>query len=132
VNDVDDSRDRGLVSGFVVCLALTLTAMAGLAVDSGRLVAARLEATDHAENAARLGAQEVDQIRLGVRTVDPMRAREVTSAYFSDHGLDGSMTVNDQTVTVTIYDEQETTILHLFGVGTRQFTVTRRATIVAG
>lgn len=125
-------RDRGLVSGFVVCLALTFMAMAGLAVDSGRLVAARLEAADHAENVARLGAQEVREIRLGVRSVDPVRAREVTAAYLSEHGLDGSVIVDHQTVTVTIRDEQEATILHLFGVDSRDFAVTRRATIVAG
>lgn len=121
-----------MVSGFVVCLALTFMAMAGLAIDSGRLVAARLEAADHAENAARLGAQEVDRIRLGIRDVDPVRAREATTSYFADHGLDGSVTIEHQTVTVTIHEEQETTILHLFGVGSRGFSVTRRATIVAG
>lgn len=126
------TRDQGMVSGFVVCLALTFMAMAGLAVDSGRLIAARLEAADHAENAARLGAQEVDRIRLGERIVDPSRARQATTAYFSDHGLDGTVTVDHQTVTVTIHDEQDTTILHLFGVDSRRFTVTRRATIVAG
>lgn len=120
------------MSGFVVCLALTLMAMAGLAVDSGRLVAARLEAADHAENAARLGAQEVGEIRLGVRSVDRIRAREVTNAYLSDHGLDGSVSVEGQVVTVTVRDEQETAILHLFGVDSRAFAVTRRATIVAG
>lgn len=124
--------DKGMVSGFVVCLALTFMAMAALAVDSGRLVAARLEAADHAENAARLGAQEVDQIRLGLRTVDSARARRITSAYFSDHGLEGSVTIDHQTVIVTIRDEQETSILHLFGIDSRHFTVTRRATIVAG
>lgn len=125
-------RDRGVVSGFVVCLALTFMSMAGLAIDSGRLVGARLEAADHAENAARLGAQEVDRIRLGVRSVDPVRARRVTRSYLDEHGLDGSVLVENQTVTVTIRKEQETTILHLFGVGSREFSVTRRATIVAG
>lgn len=129
---MEKTRDRGLVSGFVVCLALTFMAMAGLAVDSGRLVAARLEAADHAENAARLGAQEVDLIRAGARIVDRTRAHRVTSDYFSDHALDGSVMVNHQTVTVTIRDEQDTTILHLFGIDSRQFSVTRRATIVAG
>ena len=132
MNDVTNHRDRGVVSGFVVCLALTFMAMAGLAIDSGRLVAARLEAADHAENAARLGAQEVDRIRLGIRSVDPVRARQVTASYLADHGLDGSVTVEHQTVTVTIRENQETTILHLFGIGSRGFAVTRRATIVAG
>ncbi|MEY4223302.1 MAG: hypothetical protein RIS33_236, partial [Actinomycetota bacterium] len=51
-------RDHGIVSGFVVCLTLTLTAATGLAIDAGRLVASHVQAADHAENAARVGAQE--------------------------------------------------------------------------
>ena len=125
-------RDRGVVSGFVVGLGLALVVMVGLAIDSGRLVAARTEAADHAENAARLAAQEVSLIRLGVRTIDPARARAVVSAYLDRHGVEGSVTIEHRSVTVTVRAEQVTTLLHLVGIDSRSMSAVRTATIVAG
>lgn len=124
-------RDRGVVSGFVVGLAVSLVVMAGLAIDSGRLVAARTEAADHAENAARLAAQEVALIRLGVRTIDPSRANAVVAAYFDRHGVDGDVSIDHQSVTVTVRADQETTLLHLVGIDSRSVSVSRTATVVA-
>lgn len=126
------TRDRGVVSGFVVGLALSLFVMAGLAIDSGRLVAARTTAADHAENAARLAAQEITLIRLGVRTIDPNRARSVASMYFERHGVVGEVIVSHQSVAVTVTAEQETTLLHLVGIDARTVSATRTASIVAG
>lgn len=125
-------RDSGVVSGFVVGLGLTLFVMAGLAIDSGRLVAARTEAADHAENAARLAAQEVSLIRLGVRTIDPARARAVVSTYFDLHDVEGSVIIEHRSVTVTVHAEQDTTLLHLVGIDSRSMSAVRSATIVAG
>jgi hypothetical protein len=125
-------RDQGVVSGFVVGIGLSLVVMAGLAVDSGRLVAARTEAADHAENAARLAAQEITLIRLGVRTIDPTRAHSVAAAYFDQHGVDGSVVIDHQSVTVTVRAEQSTTLLHLVGVDSRSLSATRTAMVVAG
>ncbi len=126
------TRDGGVVSGFVVSLALSLFVMAGLAIDSGRLVAARTTAADHAENAARLAAQEITLIRLGVRMIDPNRARSVASMYFERHGVEGDVIVSRQSVAVTVTAEQETTLLHLVGIDARNVSATRTASIVAG
>ncbi|MFZ9863563.1 MAG: pilus assembly protein TadG-related protein, partial [Ilumatobacteraceae bacterium] len=68
------NRDQGLVTAFVTGLVMTFVVAAGLAVDGGRLVAAHVTAGDHAENAARAGAQEVTLVRLGWRLIDPSRA----------------------------------------------------------
>lgn len=126
------NRDRGVVSGFVVGLVLSLVVTAGLAIDSGRLVAARVDAADHAENAARLAAQEIVLIRLGVRTIHPDRARAVVADYFERHHVDGRVAISHQTVTVTVRAEQETTILHLIGIDSRSLSVTRTVNVVAG
>jgi hypothetical protein len=125
-------RDRGVVSGFVVSLGLSLFVMSGLAIDSGRLVAARTEAADHAENAARLAAQEITLIRLGVRTIDPLRARSVVAAYFDRHDVDGTVVIDHQSVSVTVRAEQDTTLLHLVGIDSRSLSATRTASVVAG
>jgi hypothetical protein len=125
-------RDRGVVSGFVVSLGLSLFVMSGLAIDSGRLVAARTEAADHAENAARLAAQEITLIRLGVRTIDPLRARSVVASYFDRHDVDGTVVIDHQSVSVTVRAEQDTTLLHLVGIDSRSLSATRTASVVAG
>ena len=74
------NSDRGVVTAFVLGLVLAFVLLAGLAVDSGRLVAAHVTAGDHAENAARAGAQEVTLVRLGWRLVDPRRATATARA----------------------------------------------------
>ena len=125
-------QDRGVISGFVVALAVCLVVMAGLAIDSGRLVAARVRASDHAENVARLASQEVSLIRLGIRTIDRERAQTVAQEYFDQNDLDGSILVSHQSVTATVRIEQDTTLLHLVGIGTRSVAMTRTASLVSG
>jgi Flp pilus assembly protein TadG len=49
----EPQTERGSITAFVAVLAITFIACAGLAVDGGRLVAARVQLADHAENAAR-------------------------------------------------------------------------------
>ena len=58
-------RDLGSITAVVVSMTIALIACAGLAFDGGRLLGARLDAADHAENAARAGAQHVTAIREG-------------------------------------------------------------------
>jgi len=131
-NDRDrDGRDRGVVTAFVVGLVLTFAVVAGLAVDSGRLVAAHVTAGDHAENAARAGAQEVTLVRLGWRLIDPRRATATARAYLDAHGVDGEVSADFQSVTVTVRVRQSTTLLRLVGVGERSVSSTRTARLVA-
>ncbi len=125
-------RDRGVVSGFVVCLALTLAAASGLAIDAGRIVAAHIEVADHAENAARLGAQEVTLIRAGLRVIDPIRARRSARSYLAEHGVEGDVVVNGRSITVTVRRQQPTVILQLLGIGLQTTSASRTATVVAG
>jgi hypothetical protein len=103
---------------------------AGLAVDGGRIVAARVEAADHAENAARVAAQQVTLLRLGWRLLDPIKARRAAEEYLSTHGVGGQVTIGLRTVTVTVMLTQQTTLLRLAGIGRRTVTATRSAELV--
>ena len=67
--------ERGTVSTFVVALTFACLLSAGLVLDGGRIVAARLEAADVAGNAARAGAQQVIGLRAGEPRLDLVRAR---------------------------------------------------------
>lgn len=123
-------RDRGIFTSFVVILVLSFVFAAGLAVDGGRLVAARVDAADHAENAARVGAQQVTLLRLGWRLLDPAAAKSAAVEYLDQHGIDGEVTVGLRTVTVTVHVTQATTLLRLVGISTRNVTAIRTAQLV--
>jgi hypothetical protein len=101
-----------------------------LAVDGGRIVAARVEAADHAENAARVGAQQATLLRLGWRLLDPVKAKRAAEEYLSTHGIIGQVTVGLRTVSVTATLTQQTTLLRLAGIGSRTVTATRSAELV--
>lgn len=119
--------DRGSISAFVVTLVAAFVACAALAVDGGRLVAARVVAADHAENAARAAAQELVGLRAGERRVDPVRARAQAFSYLAQHGVAGEVVVTPGSVTVTVVLEHHPTLLGLIGVGPRQVRATRTA-----
>jgi len=113
----------------VVGLVLSFTVAAGLAFDSGRLVAARITVADHAENAARIGAQQVGNLRGGGRVLRSPAARNAALSYLALNGLHGDVEVGARTVTVTTRLSQATTFLRLVGVGRRVVSATRSAEI---
>lgn len=122
--------DRGSITAFVVCLAMTFIVTAGLAVDSGRLVEARIAAADHAENAARVAVQQVGGIRTGERTVDPVRARRAAGQYLAQFALTGDIRIEPKSVTVTVRLTKDMTLLRLAGVSRRQVSAERRAELI--
>ena len=111
--------DRGSVTAFIVGLVMTFIACAGLAVDGGRLVTAKGRASDRAENAARLGAQAVTGIRLGVPIVEERRAVRIASDFLRSVGASGSVDANRFEVCVTIREQVGMTLLDLVGVDSR-------------
>ena len=99
--------ERGAASILFAVLGLALLMATGLAVDGGRKLGALSEARDIADNAARAGAQMIDEDTYrtsGVAAVDPAAATQRAQAYLAAHGHAGvvSVTGTDVTVTVTI------------------------------
>jgi hypothetical protein len=126
------SIDKGSVSAFVVCLALTFVIVAGLAVDSGRLVASRIAVADHAENAARGAVQHVRGLRSGEKSIDPVAARRAASRYLAQFGLVGDILIEPLAVTVTTRFVETMTLLRLVGIESHTVSATRRAALVDG
>ena len=122
------SADSGVVSAFVLGLMMTFVVCAGLGVDGGRLVASRLELADHAENAARVGAQELTDLRTGGPTIDESQARHSASSYLTAYDLDGKVATTSNSVSVTVNREIDMTLLKLFGATNHLLTVTRTVT----
>ena len=119
--------EDGVVSAVVVGLMMTFIVCAAFGVDGGRLVATRLELADHAENAARIGAQEITDLRSGRPKIDQNLAQRSSTTYLGDQDLNFSVSVSSNSVTVTAIREVEMTLLKLFGVRNHTISVTRTA-----
>lgn len=117
----DDSArdDQGSVSALVVGLVMTFVACAGLGVDGGRLVSARMRVSDHAENAARVGAQAVTDLRLGIPVVDRTRAIRLAGDFLRSIGASGSIEASRLEVCVSVHESVPMSVLGLIGVGSK-------------
>ena len=124
-SDSQKSQD-GVVSAFVVGLLMTFIACAGLGVDGGRLVSVRLTLADHAENAARLAAQELTSLRTGSPKIDQSGAHRLALRYLNDNNLSGDISTSANSVSVTVSQTVEMSILKLFGAKDHLISVTRR------
>ena len=104
----------------MVGLFVSLLLVAGLAIDGGRAIATRTRAIGDAQEAARVGAQQLDQQSLlnGRAALDPTRARAAAEADLVANGESGTVTVSGDTVTVTVHAVQPTVLWRLAGVTT--------------
>lgn len=118
--------EEGVVTAFVVGLVMTFIVCAGLGVDGGRLIAARLTLADHAENAARSAAQELTSLRSGSPKIDQQAAYQSAMRYMSENNLSGKVVTSPESVTVTVVQNVEMTLLRLFGAQDHLLAVTRR------
>ena len=119
--------DRGSITAFVVSITIALIACAGLVFDGGRLLGARLEVADHAENAARAGAQHVFAVRDGTWRIDPSEARRGALVYLTSVGLEGAVVIVGEEISVTAVVERDMTLLSIVGVGHKSVSATRTA-----
>ena len=112
-------EEEGMVSAFVVIFTLALLAMAGLVLDGGLALSAKVRAIDDAQAAARAGAQAIN-IPLyrssGQITLDPAQAVADAEGFLAHAGVTGTVGVFGETVTVTVTITQPTQILSVIGV----------------
>jgi Flp pilus assembly protein TadG len=117
-----------MVTAFVVMITVALVMFIGLVLDGGYTLAARREAIDEADGAARAAAQAVTvQTRTSRSAVlDPGRAQTAVDSFLSPTGHRGRALVNGDTVTVTVTFRQQ---LYILGAGGLfSVTVTGRGT----
>jgi hypothetical protein len=111
--------EEGQVSTFVVVLVFGLLALAGLGLDGGLALAAKVRATGQAESAARAGAQAIDLAAYratGALRLVPADADELARRYLAGVGATGTVTATVDTVTVTVTTSQRTQLLSLIGI----------------
>jgi Flp pilus assembly protein TadG len=115
-------------------MVVALIACAGLAVDGGRILAARRNASAIAAEAARRASQEIELVALtgGQPTLDPERAGPAARAVLARSGADGTVVVTADRVVVTARLRTALAVLGAFGVGPSAVSATRIATVAAG
>jgi hypothetical protein len=124
--------EAGTVTAFVVGLVTALLLAAGLVVDGGRLVAARVEAADVAAGAARTGAQEMVGIRAGTPSLDAAAAVAAAEAFAAAAGHRAGAEVRDGRVVVAVSVTHRPVLLGLVGIGPRTVTAVRSARAIDG
>lgn len=110
--------ERGAATVFVVLFTLALLAVAGLVIDGGYALGAKREAMNTAEQAARAGADALDQgaLRDGQTMVNVGQAVDAAQNYLNLLGAHGRVDVDGGEVTVTVTARQDTTLLSAVGV----------------
>lgn len=124
--------DAGQVTPFAVILTVALLAVAGLVLDGGLALSAKVQALDVAQAAARAGAQQLDLVQYrttNVAVLDPTRAASAARAWLAAAGVAGDARATTATVTVTVRRTSNTQLLQLVGV--RQLRVSASATATA-
>jgi hypothetical protein len=121
-----------MVTAFVVVFTFALLLLAGLVLDGGLTLAARVQAIDEAQSAARAGAQAIDIARFratGDVVLDVPQAKVEAQSYLAATGHRGTVEVDGNQVDVTVSITQPMQILGIGGVGS--LTVTGRGSATA-
>ena len=127
--------DAGRITAFATVIVVALLAVAGLVLDAGLALSAKVTALDTAHAAARAGAQQLDldQYRTNSHAqLNPQRAQSAAHAWLNAAGVDGDATATATTVSVTVRRTTNTQLLQIVGVRHLHVSATATATAVQG
>ena len=127
--------ERGQVTALWAILALALLVLGGLVYDGGQILTARRDANNLARQAARAGAQQLDEnsVRARTPTLDAAAADAAAREFLARRNVTPiAVTVVDTTVTVTVELTQPTPLLALVGIDDRTVTSTASARSARG
>ena len=125
-------KNQGSLSAMMICLVMATMSLAGLAYDGGRVVSAYMAMSDAAQNAARLGGQQIVGIRDGHPHIDENLATSAMRAYLVTRGFAGKYDLQGTKATVEISQKVPMRILGIIGIGDRTVRVIRTADVVDG
>jgi Flp pilus assembly protein TadG len=123
-------HDRGSATGWAIGIVLVVALLAGAVLDGGNAMAARVQALDIAQQAARAGANQLDLAALrnhGQVRLNPNAARDAAQAFLAQAGVTGTATATATQVSVTVTRAQPTLLLQAVGIGVISVTATASA-----
>jgi hypothetical protein len=112
--------ERGRVTAFVVVFVTAVLLFAGLVLDGGLALAAKVRAMGEAQEAARAGAQEIDLVAYradGTVRLLPQQASAAAQRYLAAAGHTGAVSIAGTTISVSVTVSQPTQLLGLIGIG---------------
>lgn len=127
--------ERGQVTAMWAVLALALLVLGGLVFDGGQILNARRDANNLARQAARAGAQQLDEnsLRAGTPALDPIAAETAAREFLARRDVTpAAVVVTATSVTVTVELTQPTPLLTLVGIDDRIVTSTASARSARG
>jgi Flp pilus assembly protein TadG len=137
--DQDINTDRGSIALYFAIIAIAAFVMAGFVLDGGAALAARERAADLATQAARAGANALSPPSLrgqpGGLQANPAAAQQAATRVLADAGVSAdvdAVTVDGNTVRVTVTVHRATVILDAFGVKDISQTASASATAIYG
>lgn len=109
------TEDAGQATAFSVVMASALLLLAAFVFDVGSALAQRSAALHTAQEAARVGAQQIDLAlyRTGTVTLEPGQAAAAAEDHLEAAGMRGSATVQGEAVTVTAHTTASFALLPL-------------------
>lgn len=122
--------DRGSGSVWAIGIVAVVALLAGAVLDGGNAMAARVQALDIAQQAARAGANQLDLAALrnqGVIRLDPGAAQTAAQAFLHQAGATGTATATAAQVSVTVTRAEPTLMLQAIGVDAIDMTATATA-----
>ena len=122
--------DRGSGSVWAIGIVAVVALLAGAVLDGGNAMAARVQALDIAQQAARAGAHQLDLGALrnqGVIRLDPGAAQAAAQAFLQQAGATGTATATAAQVTVIVTRAEPTLMLQAIGVDAIDMTATATA-----
>ncbi|MEV4555402.1 hypothetical protein AB0K51_00230 [Kitasatospora sp. NPDC049285] len=129
-------RDRGTISVMVAALAVSLVVLVGLVLDFGGRLRAIERADALAQEAARVGGQQLDvkKLRDGAGyQLDQATADAAARAYLAGRGGSVEITFPDpQTISVTLDTDYSTALLSVVRLTTLPVHGHGKATLVHG
>ncbi len=124
-----------MVTAFVVIFTMAFVLLAGLVLDGGLALSAKVTALDEAQAAARAGAQAINLALYrqdGQVILEQAAARADALGYLASTGHQGTVTVVGDQVSVTVTVVQPTQILSVAGISHFTETASGEATAEVG
>lgn len=109
---------QGMVSTFMAISAVTLIAAIAVVADAGRWVAAEQYADNVAAEAGRAAAQQIDAsvMTSGQPRLDTAQATAAARDYLAAAGVEGSVIVSGDVITITTTVERDPILLSIAGL----------------
>ena len=125
-------NQRGSLSAVTVCIVLSAMTLVGLVFDGGSSVGEYTRLSDIAENAARVGAQQVQGLRAGEVRIDSRAAVSAGQSYLQAHGVQGNVETSEDSVSVEVTGNSRFQILGIIGLTSQRLRIIRTASVVSG